>query len=179
MELATAAPVGTEVEVATVALRRTQVRHTRAPTQSGAPRPKTRAGTRQVVPVSAGNAFTPIERHEIDRAIRDAERLSGRDFYAHVGRSAGDSRRTALALHSAVAQPASSILIHVDPTQRSVEIVTGADVRETVDDRHVALAGLSMQTAFEAGDFTRGLLAVIQQLAELARPVRNLHTDTP
>ncbi len=129
--------------------------------------------------MSAGDAFTPIERHEIDKAIRDAERLSGRDFYVHVGRSTGDSRRTAWSLHRAVARPANSILIHVDPTARALEVVTGADVRETVDDRHVALAGLSMQTAFEAGDLTRGLLAVIQQLAQLARPVQSLHTDTP
>lgn len=132
-----------------------------------------------VVPVSAGDAFTPIERHEIDKAIRDAVRLSGRDFYVHVGRSAGDSRRTAVSLHRAVARPANSILIHVDPAARTLEVVTGADVRETIDDRHVALAALSMQTAFEAGDLTRGLLAVIQQLAQLARPVQSLHTDTP
>ena len=129
--------------------------------------------------MSGGDAFSHFERHEIDKAIRDAERGSGRNFYVHVGQSAGDSRRTALALHGSVAEPANSILIHVDPTERTLEIVTGSRVRETVDDRHVALAGLSMQTAFEAGDLTRGLLAVIQQLAQLARPVRSLHTETP
>ncbi len=129
--------------------------------------------------MSGGELFSPFERHEIDKAVQHAERLSGRDFYVHVGQSDGDSRRTALALHDAVARPANSILIHVDPAERALEIVTGSEVRQAVDDRHVALAGLSMQTAFEAGDLTRGLLAVIQQLAQLARPVPSLHTETP
>lgn len=129
--------------------------------------------------MSAGEAFTDVERHEIDRAVRSAEELSGRDFYVHVGRSGGDTRRTALALHGAVERPANAVLVHVDPAERTLEIVTGSEVRETVSDRQVALAGLSMQTAFEAGDLHRGLLSVIQQLAQLARPVQSLHTDTP
>lgn len=135
--------------------------------------------TTQVAPVSAGEAFTAVERHEIDRAVRSAEALSGRDFYVHVGRSEGDSRRTALALHGAVERPANSILVHVDPAERTLEIVTGSEVRDTVSDRHVALAGLSLQTAFEAGDLHGGVVAVVQQLAQLARPMRSLHTETP
>jgi uncharacterized membrane protein YgcG len=36
-----------------------------------------------------------------------------------------------------------------------------------------------MQSAFAVGDLSRGLLAGIQQLAELARPPASLHIDTP
>ncbi|MEJ7707680.1 MAG: hypothetical protein WKF82_10695 [Nocardioidaceae bacterium] len=56
---------------------------------------------------------------------------------------------------------------------------TGSAVRETADDQHVALSGLAMQSAFETGDLCRGLIAGLQQLAQLTRPVRALHTDTP
>ncbi|MGI8889072.1 MAG: DUF5130 family protein [Nocardioidaceae bacterium] len=134
---------------------------------------------RRVVPVSAGDTFTSLQRHDLDRAVRDAERVSGRSFYVHVGRSSGATRRYAHELHSSVAMPANSILIHVDPVERALEVVTGSDVRETADDRHVALAALTMQTAFETGDLCRGLIAGVQQLAQLARPARALHTDTP
>ncbi|MEJ7742274.1 MAG: DUF5130 family protein [Nocardioidaceae bacterium] len=53
----------------------------------------------------------------------------GVTFYVHVGRSGGDTRRTALALHGAVERPANAILVHVDPAERTLEIVTGSEVR--------------------------------------------------
>jgi uncharacterized membrane protein YgcG len=82
-------------------------------------------------------------------------------------------------LHAALPDPAESILIHVDPQVRDLEIVTGSAVRTQLTNRQAALAALGMQTAFAAGDLTRGLLSGLQQLAELSRPPKNLHVDTP
>jgi uncharacterized membrane protein YgcG len=129
--------------------------------------------------VSGGEAFTPTQRDEIARAVREAEKLSGRSFSVHVGPSDGDPRRTAERLHAALAEPANSILIHVDPQVRDLEIVTGSEVKSQLTNRQAALAALSMQTAFAAGDLTRGLLAGLQQLAELSRAPVSLHLDTP
>jgi uncharacterized membrane protein YgcG len=123
--------------------------------------------------------FSPIQRDEIARAVREAEKLSGRVFAVHVGPSEGDARRTAERLHAALSNPTESILIHVDPQLRDLEIVTGAAVRSQLTNRQAALAALGMQTAFAAGDLTRGLLSGIQQLAEQARAPASLHVETP
>lgn len=132
-----------------------------------------------MVPVSAGEAFTSFQRDEIDKAVRNAEALSGRAFSVHVGPSDGDSRQCAERLHASLADPPNSILIHIDPQARSLEIVTGSVVRTQVGNRQAALAAIAMQSAFAAGDLTRGLLAGLQQLAALARAPASLHLDTP
>lgn len=131
------------------------------------------------VPVSAGEAFTPFQRDEIAKGVRDAEKLSGRAFSIHLGPSDGNSREFAERLHAGLADPANSILIHIDPQIRSLEIVTGSAVRTQLDNRQAALAAITMQSAFAVGDLSRGLLAGLQQLAELARPPATLHADTP
>jgi uncharacterized membrane protein YgcG len=129
--------------------------------------------------VPAGDAFTAYQRHEINKAITDAKRISGRTFSVHVGPSDGDPRAYAEKLHSMLTSPATSVLIHVDPAGRALEIVTGSHVRRSLTNHQAALAAINMQTAFATGDLTRGLLAGLQQLAPLAKPVASLHTDTP
>jgi Domain of unknown function (DUF5130) len=129
--------------------------------------------------VPGGDAFTSVQRHEIARAISDAERISGRTFSVHVGPSGGDPRGYAEEHHALLADPGNSVLIHVDPASRAVEVVTGAEVRRVMPDRQVALAVISMQAAFATGDLTRGLLAGLQHLAGASRREELLHTDTP
>jgi uncharacterized membrane protein YgcG len=129
--------------------------------------------------VSPGDAFTVDQRQEIDKAIREAERFSGREFSVYVGASNGDTRAAAEAMHSELPRPGNSILIYIDPEQRTLEIVTGASVRRTLSNGQAALAALTMQSAFAAGDLARGLRAGIVQLGRLAVPVIALHTDTP
>lgn len=126
-----------------------------------------------------GDAFTAFQRHELRKVIQDAEKLSGRGFAVHVGPSDGDPRAKAESLLALMPDPANSVLIHVDPAARSLEIVTGARVRESLTNRQAALAAISMQSAFATGDLERGLRAGVQQLAQLARPELSLHTDTP
>ncbi len=127
----------------------------------------------------AGDAFTAVQRQEIAKAIHDAERVSGRTFSVHVGPSEGDPRSFAERLHASMIDPPRSVLIHVDPHARSLEIITGSQVRRSLTNRQAALAAITMQTAFTTGDLTRGLMAGLQQLAPLARPEPSLHTDTP
>jgi uncharacterized membrane protein YgcG len=129
--------------------------------------------------VAAGDAFTAFQRHELEKVVADAERLSGRRFSVYVGPSGDDARSAAEQLHASLADPSESILILVDPAAHALEIVTGSAVRETLGNRKAALAALSMQTAFATGDLERGLRSGIQQLAGQARAEVNLHTDTP
>lgn len=127
----------------------------------------------------AGEAFSEQQRHEITKAIGDAQRVSGYAFSVYVGACGRDARQHAEALHAELVALADSILVQVDPAGRTIEIVTGAQVRNHLDNRQVALAALTMQSAFATGDLTRGLVAGLQQLADLARKPTLLHTDTP
>jgi uncharacterized membrane protein YgcG len=131
------------------------------------------------VPVLVGSPFSPLQNHEIERAIEAAERVSGMDFSVYVGPSEGTPRTFAENLHVRLPDPDRSVLILVDPTMRQLEIVTGSIVRRTLDNRQAALAAISMQAAFSTGNLFRGLVDGIQQLAVHARPMESLHTDSP
>ena len=127
----------------------------------------------------AGEAFTETQREEIRRAVAEAERVSGWTFGVEVGPAEGSARAYAERLHARLPDPDRSILVQVDPERRTLEIVTGAAVLRVLDNRGAALASLTMQTAFAGGDLTAGLTNGLQQLAQLARAPKSLHTDTP
>ena len=129
--------------------------------------------------VPTGEAFTDAQRHEIGRAVADARRDSGWEFALEVGPSADDTRGYAESLHARLPDPSQSILVQVDPDRRTLEIVTGDTVQRSVSNRSAALVAVTMQSAFAGGDLTRGLVAGIRQLAQLARTPKALHTDTP
>jgi len=130
-----------------------------------------------VVQVPAGEAFTSSQRHEIDKAIRDAEMVCRYEFSVFVGKSEGETGPFAHRLHSSLTAPDRSVLVMVDPSARIVEIVTGAGVRRDLDDGEVKLAALSMQTAFAAGDLVRGITQGVMMLADHARKPRTLHAE--
>jgi uncharacterized membrane protein YgcG len=125
--------------------------------------------------VPSGDAFTASQRHEIDKAIRDAETMCRFEFSVFVGASEGETRPFAERLHASLVAPSRSVLVLVDPAARIVEIVTGAEARRSLDDAEVRLAALTMQTAFAAGDLVGGIKNGVLQLAEHARRPRLLH----
>jgi uncharacterized membrane protein YgcG len=122
-----------------------------------------------VAQVVAGDAFSAAQRHEIDKAIRDAETLSRIEFSVFVGRSEGETRPFAERLHATLVAPERSVLVLVDPAAKILEIVTGAQAHKVLDDAEVRLAALTMQSAFAAGDLVGGITRGVQQLAEHAR----------
>jgi uncharacterized membrane protein YgcG len=127
--------------------------------------------------VAGGEAFTASQRHQIDKAIRDAEQMSRYEFSVYVGASEGETRPFAERLHAALAAPDRSVLVMVDPAARIVEVVTGAEARRDLDDAEVKLAVLAMQSAFAAGDLVGGIVAGVHQLAEHARRPTLKHQD--
>jgi uncharacterized membrane protein YgcG len=129
--------------------------------------------------VAAGDRFTASERVALDETIRKAERVSRVEFSVFVGHADGDQRAFALSLHAALAAPARSIMIMVDPDARALEIVTGSEVRRTLRDQQVELAVATMQSLFAAGDLVGGLRRGIQMLAEHARAPLTLHAEQP
>jgi len=126
--------------------------------------------------VSAGEAFTPSELGRIERAIHNAETMSGLVFSVFVGVSEEDSRAYAARLHGALPDPPRSVLVMCDPSFKALEIITGDQARRTLEDVECALAVASMQTSFLGGDIVGGLVLGVQQLGEAARAPRSLHT---
>lgn len=124
-----------------------------------------------------GEAFTGGERHDIDKAIRDAETISRHEFSVFVGTSEGETRPFAERLHAALSAPERSVLVMVDPGRRIVEIVTGAEVRRDLDDHAVHLAALAMRQAFAAGDLVGGICQGVTMLAEHARAPHRRHAE--
>ena len=129
--------------------------------------------------MAAGDRFTASERVALDETIRKAERLSRVEFSVFVGHADGDPRAFALSLHAALAAPARSILVMVDPDARALEVVTGGEVRRTLRDQQVELAVAAMQSLFAAGDLVDGLRRGIQMLAEHASAPLTLHAEQP
>jgi len=125
--------------------------------------------------VPTGKGFTPAERQEIDKAIRDAELICRYEFSVYVGPTEGDAREYAKRLHAALVVPKKSVMIVVDPAARALGIVTGSDARRELDDNDVKLAALQMQTAFAADDLVGGIKTGVLMLAEHARKPDTLH----
>jgi uncharacterized membrane protein YgcG len=128
--------------------------------------------------VATGEAFSASERHEIDKAIRDAETMCRYEFSVYDGAADQEARPFAERLHAALVAPERSVLVLVDPAARILEIVTGSEARRVLDDAEVKLASLSMQTAFAAGDLVGGIKAGVLQLAEHARRPAMLHAES-
>lgn len=128
---------------------------------------------------SGDDLFTAREREDIDRAVSIAEGDTDLRFSVYVGALGADSRRTATRVHSALPDPAASVLVAVDPGARRVEVVTGTRSHRWLDDRSCALAVVSMTTSFTAGDLAGGIVNGLRTLGEHARHPRVLHLDEP
>jgi uncharacterized protein DUF5130 len=128
-----------------------------------------------VVRVPAGDSLTPAETERLIKAVQHAERISGLTFSVYVGVSEEDFRAYAERLHSALHDPARSVLIMCDPGFRALQIVTGKEARRRLDDAECRLAAATMRTWFEADDIVGGLVHGIAQLGEAAYEPPTLH----
>jgi hypothetical protein len=125
--------------------------------------------------VPDGEGFSPAQRQQIDRAIRDAELVSRFEFSVFVGDAGGSPREYAERLHAALVAPDRSVLVVVDPAARALEVVTGLEARRRLPDEDVALAVVRMQNDMGAGDLVGGIVGGLQMLAEHARRPPTLH----
>ena len=125
----------------------------------------------------AGEAFTPDQRRVIEKAIRTAEDATGYAFSVYVGAAEGDPRLFARHLHRQLDDPASSVLVFVDPVARALETVTRSRVRREIGDAAAGRVALSMQQSFAAGELAGGLISGIYQIGEHGRRPTSLHTE--
>ena len=127
--------------------------------------------------MARGDAFSAAQRHEIDKAIRDAETQCRLEFSVFVGKAEGEGRPYAEQLHALLVTPSLSVLVFVDPAHRRLEIITGADTRRVLGDAEIELAALTMQSAFAGGDLVGGITRGVQQLAAHARAPQVRHSE--
>lgn len=115
-----------------------------------------------------GKGFTPIERQQIDEAIRAAELEARLEFSVFVGSPDGEPRGYAERLLSSLAAPERSVVVLVDPAGRRLEIVTGAEAHEVLDDEAVARAAAGMRAAFALDRLVEGITTGVRALAHHA-----------
>ena len=125
----------------------------------------------------AGDAFTPDQHYDIERAVRHAEEVSGLHFSVYVGGADSETRPFALELLNELDDPDRSVLVYVDPAGRRLEIVTGPQAKRQLSDTAAGLAALTMQTSFATGDLTGGLVTGVQQLGAHAHQPPLLHAN--
>ncbi|TDW24058.1 DUF5130 family protein [Kribbella kalugense] len=125
----------------------------------------------------AGDAFTPDQLYDIEKAVQHAEEVSGLHFSVYVGGADEETRPFAIELLNELDDPDSSVLVYVDPAGRRLEIVTGSQAKRQLSDVAAGLAALTMQTSFAAGDLTGGLVTGVQQLGTHAHQPPLLHAS--
>ncbi len=127
----------------------------------------------------AGDAFSTRQEQDIQRAVAQAEKLTGLKYSVYVGSVEGDLRAQSVRLHRQLEGAADAVLVVVDPRRNQLEIVTGAEVKRRIDDRAAGLAAASMASTFAVGDLAGGIVNGVQSLMEHAQSAPVLHTDQP
>ena len=126
----------------------------------------------------AGDGVTARQRQAIEEIVSAAENLCGLSFKVYVGQLS-DGRASAEALLQASAgESTRTVLTAIDPTSRTLEIVTGSHASTSIDDRTCALAALAMTSSFQAGELIGGIRNGVNLMAEHARRPERRHLDT-
>src|SRR5262249_48793951 len=113
--------------------------------------------------------FTPRQLSRLDEALSMASWETGITFSVYVGGLEEPTHDHAERLHDQLGDAAAdAVLIAVSPGQRVLDIVTGELSAKRLPDRGLALAALSMRTAFAAGDLIGGLVNGLRMLADQA-----------
>ncbi len=120
--------------------------------------------------------LSETQRAALSKVVQRARSISGYCFGIYVGPLVA-GRESAIAQHAVLPDPTSAVLVAVDPTARTIEIVTGRTVAVDLDDRACQLATLSMKSCFAADDLVGGLRDGVTLLAEHARAPKVLHLE--
>ena len=120
--------------------------------------------------------LSDAQRADLRKVVQRARAISGYCFAVYVG-PLTEGRDSAIAQHVELPDAASTVLVAVDPSAKSIEIVTGVNAFTTLDDRACQLAALSMKSCFVNDDLVGGLREGVNLLADHARSPRVLHLD--
>ena len=118
----------------------------------------------------ARRLLTKRERFAIDLAVRHAEHSTRFEFSVFVGASDPETRWFAQQLHGSLIHPHLTVLVMVDPDQRSVEVVTGSATARRLTDVAVQAVLGDVRATFERGPLAGGVVHIVRALAEATLP---------
>lgn len=136
------------------------------------------AGDAYALESGAVSPLSAAHRYELGRVVQAARSVCGYGFGVFVG-PLPDGRDSALAHHAALPDAASAVLVAVDPSARTIEIVTGINTRSSLGNRACEFAVLAMKSCFVADDLVGGLREGVTLLAAHARHPQVMHLDEP
>lgn len=136
------------------------------------------AGDAYALESQAVSPLSQAQRSELGRVVEAARSVCGFGFGVFVG-PLPEGRDSALVQHASLPDPASAVLVAVDPSARAIEIVTGVNTRSSLDNRACEFAVLAMKSCFVADDLVGGLREGVTLLAAHARHPQVMHLDDP
>jgi hypothetical protein len=122
--------------------------------------------------------LSEAQRADLSRLVQKARSICGFGFGVYVG-PLPDGRESAVGQHALLPDAGSAVLVAVDPSRRSIEIVTGVNTVSALDNRACEFAGLAMKSCFAADDLVGGVREGVTLLAEHARHPLVLHLEDP
>jgi len=122
--------------------------------------------------------LSSAQRADLTRVVQRARSICGFGFGVYIG-PLPSGRESAVAQHALLPDPASAVLVAVDPSARSIEIVTGVNTASALDNRACEFAALTMKSCFVADDLVGGVREGVTLLAQHARHPVVMHLDEP
>ena len=122
--------------------------------------------------------LSTAQRSDLTRLVERARSICGFGFGVYIG-PLPSGRESAVAQHALLPDPASGVLVAVDPSSRIIEIVTGINTVSALDNRACEFAALSMKSCFVADDLVGGVREGVTLLAQHARHPVVMHLDDP
>ncbi len=121
-------------------------------------------------PLVAHHGIGPAQVRSIEWACKRARDDCGFDFVVWISSDTSRPvRARAEDRHATLKNRDRTVLVHVDPARRQVEIVTGTEVTRTLTDSECRLAAVSIAASAANGDLSAGLVTGITQMGEAAR----------
>ena len=115
---------------------------------------------------------------DIKKAVDLAREISGLTFGVYVG-TLPEGRTSAQARLTELPTPESAVLLALDPSSRTIDIVTGPSAHVVLDNRSCEFAVLAFQSCAGAGDIVGGIREALVVLAEHARQPKVYNLEEP
>lgn len=140
-----------------------------------------RPATRQAVSFleEPGATFSQSEIDAFERALVEAEDRSGMRFALYVGGPESEPKEFATTLLSGQREPASTVVLVVDPDSRAVQIATGTEAARRINDADCDLAAANIQYESDRAGLASGIVNALNLLGGGGRelPIRNAGSD--
>jgi hypothetical protein len=109
--------------------------------------------------------FSDLERLVMDNTLTEATRATKVRFTIYIGDLTADPAAGADALFRSAPEAERSVLIAVSPNAHAIEVRSGRDVADRVDDRVCRLGVTAALSSFRQGELIDGLVSAVKVMA--------------